>query len=198
LVSGISAFFANSKSKVQIYGFDPAGAAKTIAALKNKSPIALEKIDAFIDGAAVKRLGEKTFDIIKKNLVKVFAIPEGKVCTNMIELYQNEGVIVEPAGALSIAGLDSVKDEIQGKKVVCIISGGNNDISRYPEIMERSLIYEGLKHYFVIEFAQKPGQLQSFLHLLGPNDDIVRFEYLKKTNKEFGPALVGIELQILK
>ena len=114
----------------------------------------------------------------------------------MIELYQNEGIIAEPAGALAVAALDDIAHEIKGKTVVCVISGGNNDILRYPEIMEKSLTYQGRKHYFVIEFAQKPGELRNFLdNALGRNDDIVRFEYIKKTNKEKGPALVGIELK---
>lgn len=195
LSAGVSTYVKYVKPQIKIYGADPAGAPKTVQALKANRPIMLETIDTFVDGAAVKKIGLKTFKIIKKNVDKVFAIPEGKVCTSMIELYQNEGIITEPAGALSVASLDSIKDEINGKTVVCVISGGNNDISRYPEIMERSLVYEGLKHYFIIEFVQKPGQLKLFLNSLGQNDDIVRFEYLKKSNKEFGPALVGIELQ---
>ena len=123
-------------------------------------------------------------------------VPEGKVCTTVIELYQLEGIIAEPAGALAVAALDDLADELEGKNVVCILSGGNNDILRYPEIMERSLVYQGRKHYFIVEFAQKPGQLRQFVdRALGPTDDIVRFEYIKKTNKERGAALVGIELR---
>jgi threonine dehydratase len=123
-------------------------------------------------------------------------VPEGRICTTMVELYQNEGIITEPAGALSLSALDDVAEEIRDKTVVCVLSGGNNDILRCPEIMERSLVYQGRKHYFIIEFAQKPGQLRQFVDdALGPTDDIVRFEYIKKTNKERGAALVGIELR---
>jgi threonine dehydratase len=128
-------------------------------------------------------------------LEEVILVSEGRVCTDMIELYQNEGIIVEPSGALPVSGLEKVKQRIKGKTVVCVVCGGNNDISRYPEIVEKSLVWKGLKHYFIVEFAQKPGQLRSFVdQALGPNDDIVRFEYIKKTNKEKGSALVGIEL----
>ncbi len=195
LSSGVSSYLKSVKKDITLFGADPKGAAKLVKALDAGAPVLLETIDTFVDGAAVKRIGEKTFRIVRELLDGVHAVPEGKVCTTMIELYQNEGIIAEPAGALSVAALDFIKEEIAGKTVVCILSGGNNDIMRYPEIMERSLVYEGIKHYFVIEFAQKPGQLKKFLEqALGPNDDIVRFEYLKKTNKEFGAALVGIEL----
>jgi threonine dehydratase len=135
-----------------------------------------------------------TFGICKRLVKKIVIVPEGKDCETMVELYQNEGIIAEPAGALSVAALDAIAKDIAGKTVVCILSGGNNDLLRYPEILERSLVYQGRKHYFIIEFAQKPGQLRKFVdRALGPNDDIVRFEYIKKTNKEKGPALVGIE-----
>jgi threonine dehydratase len=195
LISGVGAYLKSKKPAVQIIGIDPQGAPKMVEALKAGYPKTLEKIDNFIDGAAVKKVGDITFEFVKKYADKVIAVPEGKVCTNMIELYQSEGLTIEPAGAMSVAALDYLGDIIKGKKVVCIISGGNNDIARYPEIIDRSLIYEGLKHYFIVEFAQKPGELLRFLQkALGPTDDIIRFEYLKKTNKEFGPALVGIEL----
>ncbi len=195
LISGVGAYLKSKKPAVQIIGIDPQGAPKMVEALKAGYPKTLEKIDNFIDGAAVKKVGDITFEFVKKYADKVIAVPEGKVCTNMIELYQSEGLTIEPAGAMSVAALDYLGDIIKGKKVVCIISGGNNDIARYPEVIDRSLIYEGLKHYFIVEFAQKPGELLRFLQkALGPTDDIIRFEYLKKTNKEFGPALVGIEL----
>lgn len=195
LISGVSAYLKTNRPDVQIIGVDPGGAPKMVEALKAGYPKVLEKIDNFIDGAAVKKAGDLTFEFVRKYVDKVIAIPEGKVCTTMIELYQNEGLTIEPAGALAVAALDELRPHLTGKRVVCIISGGNNDISRYPEVLDRSLIYEGLKHYFIIEFAQKPGELLRFLQkVLGPNDDIVRFEYLKKVNKEFGPALVGIEL----
>jgi len=149
-----------------------------------------------VDGAAVKTAGQKTYELASKIVEKVLISDEGKVCTTMIDLYQNEGIVAEPAGALSISTIDELAKEIKGKTVVCILSGGNNDILRYPEIMEKSLVYQGLKHYFLIEFAQKPGQLKHFLNrVLGPTDDIALFEYIKKTSKERGPALIGIELQ---
>ena len=140
-------------------------------------------------------MGAKTFKIAKQVLDDIVTVPEGQVCMTMIELYQKDGIIAEPAGALSITALEWYKDLIKGKMVVCVLSGGNNDISRYPEIVEKSLVYQGLKHYFIVEFFQKPGELKTFLNkALGSTDDIVRFEYIKKTNKEKGPALVGIEL----
>jgi threonine dehydratase len=195
LISGVGAYLKHLNPSIQIIGVDPMGAPKMIEALKAGYPKILNNIDNFLDGAAVKKSGELTFEFVKKYVDRMVATHEGKVCTTMIELYQNEGIITEPAGAMAIAALDQVSDIISGKNVVCIISGGNNDISRYPEVMERSLMYEGLKHYFIVEFAQKPGELMRFLQkVLGPNDDIIRFEYLKKTNQEFGPALVGIEL----
>lgn len=195
LASGASLFFKEVNPDVKVIGIDPEGAPKMVAALKEGKPVRLESIDTFIDGAAVKQIGDLTFRLASENIDEFITVHEGKVCTTMIELYQNEGIITEPAGALSVAALDKLAPQLNGKKVVCVISGGNNDIARYPEVIERSLIYEGLKHYFIVEFAQKPGELRNFLNdALGPNDDIVHFQYLKKTNKEFGPALVGIEL----
>jgi threonine dehydratase len=164
--------------------------------LKENRIVTLAELHTFVDGAAVRKVGDLTFELCRRYLDSVRVIPEGKVCTTMIELYQNEGIITEPAGALSISALEDVAGEISGKTVVCVLSGGNNDILRYPEIMERSLVYQGRKHYFIIEFTQKPGQLRKFVdQALGPTDDIVRFEYIKKTNKERGAALVGIELR---
>lgn len=195
LIAGMAYYLKSKNPDIQVIGVDPLGAPKMVEALKVGYPKVLDKIDGFMDGVAVKKAGNLTFEFVRKYVDKVIATPEGKTCTVMIELYQNEGLIAEPAGAVSVAALEQLKDEIVGKKVVCIISGGNNDIARYPEVIDRSMIYEGLKHYFIVEFAQKPGQLLHFLEqVLGPTDDIVRFEYLKSTNREFGPALVGIEL----
>ncbi|HYH55387.1 MAG TPA: threonine ammonia-lyase IlvA [Anseongella sp.] len=195
LLAGVGLIARHIRPSCRIIGVDPAGAPKLVEALREGGPVRLEEIDPFIDGAAVRQVGALPFNIIPAVTDKVIAVREGKVCSMMIELYQNEGIIAEPAGVLSIAALEQLEEEIRGKKVVCILSGGNNDIARYPEVIERSLIFEGLKHYFIIEFAQKPGELRAFLNrVLGPEDDIVRFEYLKKTNREFGPALVGIEL----
>ena len=195
LVAGMSYYLKSKNPGIQVVGIDPQGAPKMVEAIKAGYPKVLDKIDGFMDGAAVKKVGNLTFEFVRRYVDKVIATPEGKTCTVMIELYQNEGLIAEPAGAVSVAALEQLRDEIVGKKVVCIISGGNNDIARYPEVIDRSMTYEGLKHYFIVEFAQKPGQLLQFLEkVLGPNDDIVRFEYLKSTNREYGPALVGIEL----
>ncbi|MNJ46164.1 L-threonine dehydratase biosynthetic IlvA [compost metagenome] len=155
----------------------------------------LDKIDKFVDGAAVKRVGNLNYQICKETLDDIIAVPEGKTCTTILELYNDSAIVVEPAGALPVSALDSYSDQIVGKTVVCVISGGNNDIDRMQEMKERSLIYEGLKHYFVVNFPQRAGALREFLEkVLGPNDDIARFEYTKKHNKENGPALVGIEL----
>jgi threonine dehydratase len=165
-------------------------------ALKQGRVVTLDELHTFVDGAAVRTTGELTFELCRAHLNRVVLVPEGRICTTMIELYQNEGIITEPAGALALSALEDAAGEIKGKTVVCVLSGGNNDILRYPEIMERSLVYQGRKHYFIIEFAQKPGQLRQFVDdALGPTDDIVRFEYIKKTNKERGAALVGIELR---
>lgn len=196
LISGVSNYTKMINSNIKIFGCDPEGAPKAVKAFEANNPIKLENIDTFVDGAAVKKLGEINFKIMKKYVDDAKIVPHGAICTQMINLYQYEGIITEPAGALSIAGLEIYKKEIKGKKVVCMISGGNNDISRYPEIIEKSMIYEGLKKYFIIKFNQKPGELSKFLSkVLDNNEDIVRFEYLKKNNKESGPALVGIELQ---
>jgi threonine dehydratase len=196
LVSGTAIYMKETNPEIQVVGSEPLGAAEMKASLKADKLVTLDKIDTFVDGAAMKRAGELTFEICKELVDDIKVVPEGKVCMEMVNLYQNEGIVVEPAGALAVSALEQLKDEIKGKTVVCIISGGNNDILRYPEILERSLVYQGLKHYFIIEFAQKPGQLKNFLNNgLGANEDIVRFEYVKKTNKEKGPALVGIELK---
>jgi len=165
-------------------------------ALRAGHPVVLGNIDRFVDGAAVKRVGDLTFSICREVLDDMHLVPEGKVCSCILKLYNEDAIVVEPAGALSIAALDYYADAIRGKNVVCIVSGSNNDIDRMPEIKERSLQYEGLKHYFLIRFAQRPGALKEFVNnVLGPTDDITRFEYMQKTNKETGPALVGVELQ---
>jgi threonine dehydratase len=195
LASGCMIYLKEHDSHIQYIGVEPVGAPAMYESLKTNRMVTLHDIDTFVDGAAVRRIGDKTFDIFRTYAGEVLTVPEGKVCTTMIELYQNDGIIAEPAGALSVAALDFAAYRIRGKHVVCIISGGNNDILRYPEIMEKSLRYEGLKHYFMISFTQRPGQLRKFVEkVLGPDDDIVRFEYIKKTNAEQGPALVGIEL----
>lgn len=196
LIAGIAEYVKQVNPGIEIIGAEPDGAASMYEAFKKKKPVTLEKIDPFVDGTAVKRVGNLSFKLAKQYVSKIIKVPEGKIAKTMVELYQNEGIVTEPAGALSIAALSSMREQIQGKTVACIVSGGNNDILRYAEILERSLIYQGRKHYFIIQFAQKPGQLRSFLNrALGPTDDIIRFEYIKKTNTENGPALVGIEQQ---
>lgn len=196
LISGISTYIKSKNKNIVVFGVEPEGAASMHESMRQDKPVMLTTIDTFVDGAAVKMTGDITFDIIKKHVDKILTVPEGKICTTMIELYQNDGIVAEPAGATALAALDQLSDEIKGKMVVCVLTGGNNDLLRYPEIVERSLVWLGRKHYFIVEFAQKPGQLKKFLNeVLGPNDDIVLFEYMKKNNKEKGPALVGIELK---
>lgn len=196
LCAGVGSYFKDNSPDTRIIGLEPEGAASLTAALQAGFPVSLPEIERFVDGAAVKRIGDVTFPICKKVLDDVLLVPEGKVCTTILRLYNEEAIVVEPAGALAIAGLDQYSHQIKGKKVVCIVSGGNNDIDRMQEIKERSLQYEGLKHYFLIRFAQRPGALKELVNqVLGPNDDITRFEYIQKHNKETGPALVGIELK---
>lgn len=196
LSAGVGTYFKTFSPKTKIIGLEPEGAPSMYEALKAGRPVTLSHIERFVDGAAVKRVGDLTFPICKDVLDDMRLIPEGKVCSTILKLYNEDAIVVEPAGALSIAALDDFAKEIKGKNVVCIVSGSNNDIDRMQEIKERSLQYEGLKHYFLINFAQRPGALKEFVNnILGPTDDITRFEYMQKTNKENGPALVGVELQ---
>ena len=196
LSAGVGSYFKTFSPKTKIIGLEPEGAPSMYEALKAGRPVTLSHIERFVDGAAVKRVGDLTFPICKDVLDDMRLVPEGKICTTILKLYNEDAIVVEPAGALSIAALDDFEKEIKGKNIVCIISGSNNDIDRMQEIKERSLQYEGLKHYFLINFAQRPGALKEFVNnILGPTDDITRFEYMQKTNKENGPALVGIELQ---
>ncbi len=196
LISGVSSYFKHVSPSTKVVGSEPEYADCLYQGLKAGHPVTLEKFDTFVDGAAVRTVGVNTLAIAQECVDSVVVCPVGLVCTTMIDMYQSEGIITEPAGALAVAALELKKEKIKGKTVVCVVSGGNNDLLRYPEILEKSLVYRGLKHYFLIEFAQKPGQLRDFLnHALGKDDDIVLFEYLKKTNKERGPALVGLELK---
>lgn len=195
LVSGLGVYMKSKDTKVKVVGVEPAGAPSMSEALEKGKVVTLNTIDKFVDGAAVKTVGALTFEACRKNIDTMITVPEGKICEEMVTLYQNDGIITEPAGALSVAALDALKEKIKGKTVVCVVSGGNNDISRYPEVMERSLVYKGLKHYFLVEFSQRPGALREYLdQVLGKSDDITLFEYMKKSNRETGPALVGIEL----
>ena len=196
LCAGVGAYFKTNSPSTKIIGVEPEGAPSMFRALKADRPVNVENIEQFVDGASVNKVGDVTFSICQKVIDKMYLAPEGKVCTAILKLYNEDAIVAEPAGALSIAALDQFKEEIKGKNVVCILSGGNNDIDRMQEIKERSLQFEGLKHYFLIRFAQRPGALKEFVNkVLGEHDDITRFEYMKKHNKESGPALVGIEVR---
>ncbi|MBO8171725.1 MAG: threonine ammonia-lyase IlvA [Bacillaceae bacterium] len=196
LASGVSTYVKTISPDTKVVGVEPEGAPSMKESFARNQVTELDQIDKFVDGAAVKKVGTLTFEICKDYLDDVVLVPEGKVCTTILELYNENAIVAEPAGALPIAALEFKKEEIAGKNVVCVVSGGNNDIDRMQEIKERSLIYEGLKHYFMINFPQRAGALREFLDdVLGPNDDITRFEYTKKHNKDNGPALVGIELK---
>lgn len=196
LSAGVGAYFKTEAPQTKIIGVEPEGAPSMLSAIKAGHPVQLDHIDSFVDGAAVKRVGDATFDICKRVIDDMHLVPEGKICSTILKLYNEEAIVVEPAGALSVAALDDYADQIKGKKIVCIVSGSNNDIERMQEIKERSLQYEGLKHYFLIRFAQRPGALKEFVNqVLGPTDDITRFEYMRKNNKDSAPALVVIELQ---
>lgn len=197
LISGLITNWriSESSSDCDIYGVEPEGAASMYESIKNNKIIRLDKIDTFVDGASVREVGKLTFEIAKK-AKKIFKISNGELCNEMINLYQNEGIITEPAGALSICGLSQLdKNYIKDKNIVCIVSGGNNDLMRYPEIVENSLRYQKLKHYFIIKFKQIPGQLRNYVkEVLTCNSDITRFEYIKKNNRDSGSVLIGIEL----
>lgn len=196
LASGIGSVFKQMSPQTKIIGVEPAGAAGMKLSFERGEVTELDHIEKFVDGAAVQRVGDITFDICRQVLDDIVVIPEGKVCTKILELYNVDAIVVEPAGALSISALDYYCEEIKGKNVVCVVSGSNNDIVRMEDIKERSLLYEGLKHYFVVRFPQRAGALQNFVtNVLGPHDDITYFEYKKKTNREKGPVLIGIELQ---
>lgn len=200
MLAGCAAWFAEHSPSTRIVGVEPAGAACMAAALAQGEPVELTGIDTFCDGAAVAKAGAVTFPMVQEAAVEVVAVAEGEICTEMLAMYQTDGIIAEPAGALAAASLRSARDTAPvavqpGQTVVVIVSGGNNDVSRYAEIVERSLIQEGRKHYLLVSFPQEPGALRRFVDdVLGPDDDITYFEYVKRSNREIGPALVGIEL----
>ncbi|MEM1336148.1 MAG: threonine ammonia-lyase IlvA [Bacteroidota bacterium] len=196
LASGLIGAFKALSPNTKIIGVEPMGAPSMKTAIEEGKPVELEAIDKFIDGAAVQKVGDYTFSICKEHLHEMITVPEGKVCQTILDLYNRDAIVVEPAGALTIAALYSFREAIQGKKVVCIIGGSNNDITRTAEIKERALLYGRLKHYFIIRFPQRPGALKQFVaEILGPDDDITHFEYSKKSSKENAPAVVGIELK---
>jgi threonine dehydratase len=196
LLAGAGRYLRTHAPGTRLVGVEPAGAANMAAALAAGEPVDLPEIDTFVDGAAVRRAGAVTFPLVRDTGAELLAVPEGQICTEMLDLYQADGVIAEPAGALAPAALSGgVVTVDPGQTVVCVLSGGNNDVSRYAEVIERSLVHRGLKHYFLVEFPQEPGALRRFLdEVLGPDDDIVLFEYVKRDNRETGAALTGIEL----
>lgn len=194
LLAGGLAWLREQYPDCRVVGVEPAGAASMAAALADGAPVTLEEIDPFVDGAAVRRAGDHTYPLVRDGNAELVAVPEGAVCVEMLAMYQTEGIITEPAGALAAAALPTLGIQ-PGQTVVVVVSGGNNDVSRYAEIVERALVHEGRKHYFLVDFPQEPGALRGFLHdVLGPDDDIALFEYTKRNNRETGPALVGIEL----
>lgn len=196
LASGIGSVYKQMSPNTKVIGVEPAGAAGMKLSFERGEVTELDHVEKFVDGAAVQRVGDITFDVCRRVLDDIVVVPEGKVCTTILNLYNFDAIVAEPAGALSISALDSYREQIRGKNVVCVVSGSNNDIVRMEDIKERSLLYEGLKHYFVVRFPQRAGALQNFVsNVLGPHDDITYFEYKKKTNREKGPVLIGIELQ---
>jgi threonine dehydratase len=194
LIAGVVTYLRERAPWVRVIGVEPAGAPSMQAALQAGGPVRLDSMDPFVDGAAVRRIGTIPYEIIAAADVQLVGVDEGAICTEMLRLYQNEGIVAEPAGALAVAALPEL-DLPAGSTVVALITGGNNDVSRYGEIVERSLVHLGLKHYFLVDFPQEPGALRRFLdEVLGPEDDITLFEYVKRNNRETGPALVGVEI----
>lgn len=195
LASGISTVFKQLSAETQLIGVEPKGAPSMKTSIENKINTELTEIDSFVDGAAVKKVGDLTFEICRNTLSNCISVDEGKICETILQLYNKDAIVLEPAGALSISALEQYKTQIRGKNVVCIVSGSNNDITRMEEIKERALLYNGLKHYFMVKFPQRPGALKDFvLNVLGTNDDITHFEYTKKNSRETALAIVGIEL----
>lgn len=195
LCSGVSTYVKSVSPQTKIIGVEPKGAPSMTTAFENGGPVLVKKIDKFVDGAAVQKVGRLTYQICREKLDRMLLVPEGRICTTILNLYNKDAIVAEPAGALSVAALENVKEEIIGKNVVCIISGSNNDIDRMQEIKERSLLFEGLKHYFVLDFAQRPGALKEFVtEVMGEEDDITYFQFSKKNNKEKGPAVIGVEV----
>ncbi|EHD1151407.1 threonine ammonia-lyase [Listeria monocytogenes] len=196
LISGVATYLKAKSPITKIIGVEPDGAPSMTAALKQNQVVTLDKIDKFVDGAAVKEVGGLTFQHAKVLVDEVTTVSEGAVCSTILDMYTKQAIVAEPAGALSVAALEIYREEIKDKTVVCIVSGGNNDINRMQEIEERSLLHEGLKHYFIVNFSQRPGTLKEFVNdVLGPHDDITKFEYTKKVNRGNGPVIIGVLLQ---
>ena len=195
LLAGAVAWLGERSPSTRVVGVEPSGAPSMSAALAAGGPVVLDRLDSFVDGAAVRRAGDVTFPVVRDSGAVLMTVAEGRVCSEMLALYQSDGIIAEPAGALAAAALGDVVHPPPGSTTVVVLSGGNNDVSRYAEVVERALVHEGRKHYFLVEFPQEPGALRAFLDdVLGPDDDITLFEYVKRSNRETGPALVGIEL----
>ncbi|WP_032511668.1 threonine ammonia-lyase IlvA [Streptococcus suis] len=195
LVAGVSTYLKEHAPEIKIVGVEASGARSMKAAFDKGRPVKLDQIDKFADGIAVQKVGKSTYEVARKYVDRLIGVDEGWISGTILDLYSKLGIVAEPAGAATIAALEVVKDQIKGQTICCIISGGNNDINRMPEMEERALIYEGIKHYFVVNFPQRPGALREFVNeILGPNDDITRFEYIKRANKGTGPVLIGIAL----
>ncbi|HFI0030628.1 TPA: threonine ammonia-lyase IlvA [Streptococcus suis] len=195
LVAGVSTYLKEHAPEIKIVGVEASGARSMKAAFDKGRPVKLDQIDKFADGIAVQKVGKSTYEVARKYVDRLIGVDEGWISGTILDLYSKLGIVAEPAGAATIAALEVVKDQIKGQTICCIISGGNNDINRMPEMEERALIYEGIKHYFVVNFPQRPGALREFVNeILGSNDDITRFEYIKRANKGTGPVLIGIAL----
>ena len=196
LVSGVITVFKERSPQTKIIGVEPEGAPSMQKALASGKRIALKEMDGFVDGAAVRQVGKLPFEICKSHLDELLTVPEGKICQTILDLYNKEGIVAEPAGAIAIAALDIISDQLKNKKVGVLVCGGNNDVFRMPEIQERALLYTGLKHYFLIDFPQRSGALKQFVtQILGSEDDITHFEFSKKNFRNNAPAVVGIELK---
>ncbi|WP_396596088.1 threonine ammonia-lyase [Dokdonia sp. R86516] len=196
LIAGLSSVFHHLSPKTKIIGVEPAGAPAMLTSLSKKENTTLDEIDKFVDGAAVQRVGDRNFAIAQQFVDRVVTVSEGKICQTILDLYNRDAIVAEPAGAMTLAVLDQFAEEIKGKNIACIVSGSNNDITRTAEIKERALLHQGLKHYFIVKFPQRAGALKEFVaEVLGPTDDITYFEYSKKTSREQGPAIVGLEIK---
>lgn len=196
LLAGLSSVFKQLSPNTRIIGVEPEGAASMTSSLEHGRVVELKEIERFVDGAAVQKVGQRNFDLCKRNLDRMVTIPEGKICQTILDLYNKDAIVAEPAGAMALSALELFAEEIKGKNIVCIVSGGNNDITRTAEIEERALLYSGLKHYFIVRFPQRAGALKQFVAtVLGPDDDITHFEYSKKHHRDNGPAVVGVELK---
>ena len=195
VASGVSSVFKELSPKTKIIGVEPEGAASMSISIANGVNTTIDEVEKFVDGASVKRVGDLNFNICKENLTQMGTVHEGKICQTILDMYNKDAIVVEPAGAMTVAVLDDYREEIKGKNVVCLVSGSNNDITRTEEIKERALLHAGVKHYFVVRFPQRAGALKDFIEkVLGPKDDITHFEYSKKQSRENAPAVVGIEL----